>query len=393
LVDIAILYDRSESDELGIKLTAKHLGVELGYIPFYKVAFGFDNKGYSFRSGGRDYTDILGETRVVLNRGQSKNRRVFAAMIIESIGKSVVNPLAVELACQSKIKSLLLFAANGIKIPKTVYVPCNVREETSAGGSIDNSESISRLIEDQLGSTVVIKPDAGTHGRSVTLAKSHQEMVELLHGVETGITNPAGVVAQEFIDKWFYDLRIIVSKEKGKAPHCQPIALVRGGFKEFRTNTFLGNMVFHVDLPERIRKDAERCGLALAGDSSAWLIALDAMPSIGTQKTADDSELKAHLKALETPFAEVIKAKMDSNKKTQFENYSRIVEKAYLSYKTTDDYSFVQMAVQESLDRASDCVLFHEGNSCPEFWEQTRIIAGINVAEYLLQSAVSLIDR
>jgi glutathione synthase/RimK-type ligase-like ATP-grasp enzyme len=393
MADIAILYDRSESDELGIRLTAERMGIELGYLPFYKVAFGFNKDGYEFRSPGKDYTETLKGTRVVLNRGQSKNRRVFAATIMESLGKQVVNPLEVEIACQSKIRSLLAFMAHGVNIPRTVYVPCNVREEKEAGGSLDNAEAIAGLIERQLGSEVVVKPDAGTHGRSVALAKGHQELVATLHSIEPGITNPAGVVAQELVPKWFYDLRIIVSKEKGRSPRCEPIALVRGGFKEFRTNTFLGNMVVHVNLPKVVLNDAEKCGAALAGDSPAWVIALDAMPSINSNKTADDAELRKRFQDLEKPFSEVTKAKADPNKKTNFEAYSQNVERAYLSYKATEAYQFIQGVVSESLNKTANRVVFHEGNSCPEFWEQTRIIAGINVAEPLLRCAVSLLDR
>lgn len=393
MADIAIIYDRSESDELGIRLTAERMGIELGYLPFHKVAFGFGNDGYELRSSGKDYTEALKETRVVLNRGQSKNRRVFASTIMESLGKQVVNPLEVELACQSKIRSLLAFMVHGINIPKTVYVPCNVMEEKGEGGSLDNAESISELIEGQLGSEVVVKPDAGTHGRSVALARGHRELVETLRSIEPGITNPAGVVAQELIPKWFYDLRIIVSKEKDRSPRCEPVALVRGGFKEFRTNTFLGNMVVHVDLPQPVRSEAERCGAALAGDSPAWLIALDAMPNIGDDKNADEAELRRRFQDLEKPFSEVTKAKADPNKKTNFEEYSRNVERAYLSYKSTEAYQFIKGVVSESLNNTADRVVFHEGNSCPEFWEQTRIIAGINVAELLLRCAVSLLDR
>ena len=394
MTDIAILYDRSESDELGIKLTAEQMGIELSYLPFYKVAFGFDRGGFDFRTTGKDYTRNLSETRVVLNRGQSKNRRIFASMIIESLGKQGVNPLEVELACQSKMRSLLAFMSHGVNIPRTVYIPCNVLEETGAGGGIDNTEAIRELIELELGSEgVVVKPDAGTHGRGVALARGRGELVDILQSLHPGITNPVGVVAQQLVDKWFYDLRIIVSKEKGRTPICQPVALVRGGFKEFRTNTFLGNMVFHVNLPERVRRDAEKCGVALAGDSPAWLIALDAMPDIGDAKTVEESELRSQFQSLDAPFAEVTKAKIDPNKKKSFEAYSRNVEKAYLEYKVTAAYQFIQKTVQDSLERTADRVMFHEGNSCPEFWEQTRIVAGINVAEHLLRCALSLLDR
>jgi anaerobic selenocysteine-containing dehydrogenase len=36
-------------------------------------------------------------------------------------------------------------------------------------------------------------------------------------------------------------------------------------------------------------------------------------------------------------------------------------------------------------------ILFHEANSCPEFWEQTRLIAGINVAVPLIKCAESVL--
>lgn len=392
MADIAILYDRSESDELGIRLTAKQMGIDLEFLPFYKIAFGFNKNGYNFYSLGKNYTEILKGLQVILNRGQSKNRRIYAATIMESLGKHVVNPLEVEMACQSKIKSLLAFMAHGINIPETVYVPCNVKEKTSDGVIQNNAEVISKLIEKQLGSEIVIKPDAGTHGRSVALTRGHKELVDSLNNIEPGITNPAGVVAQELIPKWFYDLRIIVSKKKGQSPKCEPVGLVRGGFKEFRTNTFLGNMVFDVQLPLTVINEAERCGIALSGNSPAWLIALDAMPNI-IEKTVDETGLIKRFQDLEKPFREVTKAKADPNKKTFFEQYSSNVERAYLNYKATEAYQFIQEVVSNSLNKTANQVVFHEGNSCPEFWEQTRIIAGINVAEPMLKCAISLLDR
>ena len=38
-------------------------------------------------------------------------------------------------------------------------------------------------------------------------------------------------------------------------------------------------------------------------------------------------------------------------------------------------------------------IVFHEANSCPDFWEQTRLATGINLAEHLLSCAESLIDE
>ena len=393
MTDIAMVYDRSETDEMGIKLTADTMGIDLQYLPFYKVSVGFGSDGLTARSLGQDYTAAFKGIRVVLNRTQSKNRRLFASAIFEALDKEVLNPLSVEIACQSKIRTLLALFKSGIRIPKTVYVPCNVLEARAGGGVLDNSEVISRLIIQQLGSgKVVTKPDAGTHGRDVRLADDKEALVEMLRDISPSIINPSGVVAQEFIPKWFYDLRIIVEKEKGRPGFCHPTALARGGFKEFRTNTFLGNMVFRAKLSSSVRKEAVRCGEALGGGAQAWALALDAMPYIGDDRVVDEGELRSYFDDLERSFKEVKKVKRDPLKKRDFAAYTRNIDEAYAGYMSTEAYAYIQAAIEESLERKRDVVLFHEGNACPEFWEQTRIVGGINYAESLLRCAQSLLD-
>jgi hypothetical protein len=66
--EIAILYDRSETDELGIKFTAEEMGIELGYIPFHKVSVRFGRTGFNYRSLGKNLTGDLTAIQVVLNR-------------------------------------------------------------------------------------------------------------------------------------------------------------------------------------------------------------------------------------------------------------------------------------------------------------------------------------
>lgn len=393
MTDIAMVYDRSETDEMGIKLTADEMGIDLGYLPFYKVSVGFDSDGFTARSLGQDYVEAFKEVRVVLNRTQSKNRRLFASAIFEALDKAVLNPLSVELACQSKMRTLLALFRNGIRIPKTVYIPCNVLEARAGGGVLDNSDVISKLIVQQLGSgKVVTKPDAGTHGRDVRLADGQEELMRVLREIGPSIINPSGVVAQEFIPKWFYDLRIVVEKEKGGPGFCHPTALARGGFKEFRTNTFLGNMVFRARLPDEVRGEAVRCAEALGGGSESWSLALDAMPYIGDDKLTDEEELKECFNELERPFNEVKKVKRDPLKKRGFKKYTRNIEDAYAGYMSTEAYLFIKTAIEESLERKKDSVFFHEGNACPEFWEQTRIVGGINYAESILRCAKSFLD-
>jgi len=393
MTDIAIAYDRSETDELGIRLTAEEMDIDLEYLPFHKIAVVFANHGFTYKSLGRDYTKAIQDIRVILNRTQSKNRRILAAEIFETLKKKVVNPFYVELSCHSKLSVLLAFFANGIPAPKTVYVPCNVQEAKAGGGVLKNNDAISRLTSLHLGNgKVVLKPERATHGRDVALAEGKEALREMLDDYSPSIINPSGVIAQEFIPKWFFDLRIVVEKRNGKHGLCHPTALARGGFKDFRTNTFLGNMVFRAKLPATVMKEAVKCGEALGGEAEAWVLALDAMPYIGDERTVEDDEMKSHFDALENSFDKVRKLKRDPLKKRDFRRYTENIEKAYSEYMSKDAYARIQEVIEEILERRQDSVLFHEGNACPEFWEQTRIVGGVNIAESLLRCGQSLLD-
>jgi hypothetical protein len=194
------------------------------------------------------------------------------------------------------------------------------------------------------------------------------------------------------IPKWFYDLRIVVRKEKGKAPKCHETALARGGFKEFRTNTFLGNKVFRSQLPAVVRKQAENSAQALGGDEDSWMIALDAMPRIGEELMEGEEALRQSFEDLEESFSEVTRVKRMPDKKRNFSEYDKEITRAYTQYMASEPYAHIQGVVNETLEKCRDTVYFHEGNACPEFWEQTRIVGGVNVAEDLLTCALGLID-
>jgi len=58
----------------------------------------------------------------------------------------------------------------------------------------------------------------------------------------------------------------------------------------------------------------------------------------------------------------------------------------------SEPYAHIQGVVNETLEKCRDSVYFHEGNACPEFWEQTRIVGGVNIAEDLLTCALGLLD-
>jgi glutathione synthase/RimK-type ligase-like ATP-grasp enzyme len=124
-LSIGLLYERSENDENGIKLTAEQMNVDLTFIPFRKIALSISKSGSNFASKGKNYNNTLKDIAVVLNRAQSKNRRLYAAHTMEVFEKKVVNPSSIEFLCYSKFRTLLQFWALGLPIPKTTYVPCD----------------------------------------------------------------------------------------------------------------------------------------------------------------------------------------------------------------------------------------------------------------------------
>ncbi|MFH1180120.1 MAG: hypothetical protein V1710_07155 [Candidatus Bathyarchaeota archaeon] len=236
-----------------------------------------------------------------------------------------------------------------------------------------------------------MKSDEGTHGRGIYLATDRLALEHDLHKIEPSVINPAGVVAQKYVNKWFYDLRIVVEKHCGGAPFCHPTAMARGGLKDFRTNTFLGNKVYRVELPREIMDEAVKCGEALGKEKKAYVIALDAMPCFSKSMHETQEQLLPAFTALESFFEPVVKAKQTNQ--ADFSYYTEQVEDAYGKYMSSEPYSEIQSAVVESLYSARDSLLFHEANACPDFWEQTRIVGGVDIALSLLNCAQSILDN
>ena len=394
-MSIALLYERSENDENGIKLTSKQLGIELTFLPFRKIALSIGKDGFNARTKGKDYTAVLKETAVVLNRAQSKNRRLQASYIIEQLGKKTFNTWQSEFVCYSKLRTLLNLWKEGIPIPKTVFVPCDSTDTLKNGQIIHNEKDISELFQQEIpiSEGIVIKADAGTHGKMIMLAKNNEELIANIQETKPSIINPVGVVAQELVQKWFYDLRIIVHKEKGKQPFCYPISMARAGFKDFRTNTFLGNLVFGVKLPKSIQALAVKCGKTLGKGSEAWIFALDAMVNVKENRQVDDVYLKGQLDKAAKVFVPVQKVKQDETRLTDFQGWNSRLEKTFKGYADSENYENIKKVIEESVEKNKSELVFHESNSCPEFWENTRLATGYNVAIPLLKGAKSMIDH
>jgi glutathione synthase/RimK-type ligase-like ATP-grasp enzyme len=392
-MSIALLYERSETDEMGIKLTAQDMGIDLVFIPFRKIALAISKNGFTAKTKGKDHTQTFKDVTVVLNRAQSKNRRIQAGYLMEMLGKKTINSSQIEFICYSKLRTLLHFWVEGIPMPKTVYVPCDAIDTLRSGREIHNEKDIADLLEDEiaLDEGIVIKPDAGTHGKGAVLSRNRDQLVASIRGIKPSIINPVGITAQELVEKWFYDLRIIVYKEKGRSPVCHPVALARGGMKDFRTNTYLGNTVFDAQLPEQVKELAIKCGKSLGNESEAWLFALDAMVNIGENKSFNETELRSELEKASKAFEQPRKVKADETRLRDFPSWNRKLEAAFLTYMSSEPYSTVKSIIEESMEKNVKGIVFHEANSCPEFWEHTRLIAGINLAVPLLKCAQSII--
>jgi glutathione synthase/RimK-type ligase-like ATP-grasp enzyme len=394
-MSIALLYERSENDENGIKLTAQQLDIDLTFLPFRKIALSISKDGFSAKTKGKGYTGTIKDIAVVLNRAQSKNRRLQASYFMEQLGKKTINCSQIEFVCYSKLRTLLNLWKEGIPIPKTVFVPCDSVDTLRNGQVIHNEKDIAELVQQEIPLTegIVIKADAGTHGKMITLAKNNEELIANIAETRPSIINPVGVIAQEVIEKWFYDLRIVVHKEKGKQAFCYPKAMARAGFKDFRTNTFLGNLVFGVKLSRSIQALAVKCGKTLGKGSEAYVFALDAMVNVKENKQVEDAYLKAELDKAAQAFAPVQKVKQDESRLTNFQAWNSKLEKVFKNYADNEHYENIKDIIEESVEKNKSALVFHESNSCPEFWENTRLATGYNVAVPLLKGAQSLIDH
>jgi len=390
-LSVAITYEYAETDEIGIKHTAAEMGIDLVYVPFRKISAALSEEGYGFRSMGRNYIQTIEDIAVILNRAQSKNRRLYAVSFFEALSKDVLNPSSIENLCSSKFRTLLSLWKNGISIPKTVYIPCDPHGFSTNEREVQNEKDITNLLSRELDEGVVVKPDCGTHGVGVQLAKERKALQKIIGRMEPSLLNPIGVLAQEYVDKWFYDLRIIVAKERGKSSYCHPKAMARGGFADFRTNTYLGNKVFGVDLPLSIRKAAEKCGEVIGQGCKSWVLALDAMLEIGDDKIIEDECIESLFIETQPLFEAVNEVKRNKRRIKNFDVWNNKLETAYQKYKDTEAYQKIKEIIEESINLKKHTIKFHEANSCPEFWEQTRLTAEINIGESLLKCAQSLI--
>jgi transcriptional/translational regulatory protein YebC/TACO1 len=150
--------------------------------------------------------------------------------------------------------------------------------------------------------------------------------------------------------------------------------------------------VFEAKLPQSIIELAVKCGDTLGKGSEAWIFALDAMVNMKDNKQVDDDYLKTQLDLAGQAYLPVQKVKADETRLTYFPAWNLKLESTFNAYANSDSYQKVKNVIDESIETNKNALVFHEANSCPEFWENTRLVTGLNVAIPLLKAAQSLID-
>ena len=70
-MSIAIMYEHADTDEMGIKLTAEEMGINLVYIPFRKVSVSISNQGYHFKTKYRNLEKKLESPILRLNKNRA----------------------------------------------------------------------------------------------------------------------------------------------------------------------------------------------------------------------------------------------------------------------------------------------------------------------------------
>ena len=113
--------------------------------------------------------------------------------------------------------------------------------------------------------------------------------------------------------------------------------------------------------------------------------------NVKDNKQVTDEYLKGELDLAGQSFLPVQKVKHDEMRLTDFQTWNGKLEKAFQAYSASKSYECIKKIIEESIEKNKSALVFHESNSCPEFWENTRLATGLNVAIPLLKAAQSLI--
>lgn len=177
---------------------------------------------------------------------------------------------------RDKLRSLQLFARNGVGIPKTVFSR--------------NTADIDDLLEQVGGTPVIIKLARGTHGNGVVLAETKKAAKSVLQAFYLRNEDGTNILLQEFVkESAGEDIRVLVVGGRVVA------SMKRQSLDDdFRSNLHQGGEGTRVKLTDDERKTALKAaktmGLSICGvdimrsDHGPLVLEVNSSPGFGVEK-------------------------------------------------------------------------------------------------------------
>jgi len=379
------------------------------------------------------------ESRVIINRTSSHNKRSRFAEIVEEAGLKVVNPYGIEYVCNDKLRTKQAFLANGIKTIECALFPIFPFRKKKGIFLRDRSrwKKIGEMINKEMKYPVIIKPTGGSRGKSILFIKSpehfssecmkwYENQTEIPTALYQNSINPDGTYVEGFLPHPL-DLRIIVSKERNRSPEYRG-CLCRGGLSDdvIAKNTALGAIPLGVDPSEEIKRLSVDCMEAVAKyaigrghDVDCYLVGIDIIPECDREnerkkvyeafkslssmhqeirtvtgslydafKRIQSAQKVLERKKLSIEYEEkILLKKMLSDRETEFKTTLETLDKKFSKFRRSKEYRHAQKVVRNYLDVSTP--LPNEVNPRPDYGINTRSVAFPKLPEYLVFIALS----
>ena len=152
--------------------------------------------------------------------------------------------------CDDKAETYIALCNSGVKMPKTIFGALCYKPECNYP-----KEAVDKIIK-EIGLPMIVKQSFGSMGSGVCLAKSKNELIEILNKIKL---KPH--FFQEYLGKKVgVDIRVIVIGGKVVAYY------ERSNPDDFRSNIAIGGKGRVVDLPDTFRNVAEKTAQTLGLD-------------------------------------------------------------------------------------------------------------------------------
>jgi glutathione synthase/RimK-type ligase-like ATP-grasp enzyme len=415
---IGVATDVVTQDEILISNVLEDLGVGLEFIDLKRLPFKTleDLREIFFK----DF-----KLSVIINRATSKYIREYSTEKLERAGLKVVNPYGIEYLSNDKFRTKEVFKSYSVKTMENVLIPNFPFERGKDGKLHFNRKALEQIIEvvnKEVGFPAVLKPIAGSRGKSIMLVKDSNDLYEKCRmlqkrygekGVENEyalyqcLLNPYGVYVEEFVPHPL-DLRVIVAKKRGERPKylgCLGRAVVSED--TIAKNTALGGIPIGVDPPESIKSLAVKCvesevdyARNIGYEVDYCLVGVDIVPR--SDEIAEREKVyRAVANILPFKNERIEPAKAELNKvltkflqgnlvKDKLKDAIEEVERKFNDFKSLEGYAQARSVIENYLET---CVPYaNEVNTRVDYGINTKNVACENLPFHLVDVAFSALS-